>query len=100
MRDPNGIDLQSVDPDLSIDDQNPTGQHGVQDWEDYADAVNKWGEETVDSFGRGGAEATRESPTSPAFVPYFHPSNNLNVPFIVGIVAVFVVLLIVFLPRG
>lgn len=98
-RDPNNIDLQSTDPDLSVDDQNPAQQHGVTDLLDYADAVDKWGEDVVDAYGRGGAEGTRQSSSKTRNTPYFHSRNNLNAPFIIGMIAVFVVLLIVFVPR-
>ena len=104
MRDPNGIDLQSVDTDLSVDDQNPAQQNGVTDLEDYASAVDQWGEDVVEAFGRGGAEGSRTSSSTGSSrigsTSYFHPRNNLSAPFLIGLIAVFFVLLIVFVPNG
>jgi len=97
--DPNGIALQSVDPDLATDDQNPAMQGGIDGLLDYAEAVNRWGEDIADAFGTNPAVARpgRSAPSGGIPAPYFHPAaTRTTTPFVVAMVLTIVILLIVF----
>jgi len=98
MRDPNNIDLQSVDPDLQTDDQNPAQQGGVDDLLGYSDAVDRWGEDIVNAFGTNMPAVARSSVSKAKAQPYFHPATRMTTPFVVAGVLVLVILLIVFMP--
>lgn len=101
MRDPNNIDLQSVDPDLSIDDQNPTEQSGVDDLQDYASAVQSWGSDIVEGVTGGAPSPATGRFSSPASctVPLFHQSHRITTPFIVAALLTVLILVIVFIPK-
>jgi hypothetical protein len=98
-RDPNGIALQSVDNDLSVDDQNPAMQGGFDQLADYADAVTEWGEEIVEEMGRGGAVASRFTSNPLRQPSFYHPQNRLNTPFVVAGLLTLVILILVFVPK-
>jgi hypothetical protein len=102
-QDPNGIALQSTDPDLSVDILNPAQQHGVDEWENYADAVNQWGEDVVDDQmvqGVGRATITATGYPQAIYQSYFHPSHRMATPFIVALGVTIVILILVFIPKG
>jgi hypothetical protein len=97
--DPNNIDLQSTDPDLSVDQQGVAQDNGVGDLEDYASAVTQWGEEIVDVVTGGGpAPSTGRftQPKQPA--PTLHPAHRITTPFMVAALVTIVILVIVFIP--
>src|SRR5271163_275763 len=98
MKDPSNIDLQSVDPDLSVDEQREN-DGGATDLMDYASAVSQWGEDSVqytNAIASEVSQVSRRPNMRPE--PIFHPTHSVKMPFIVAGVLVVVILLIVFIP--
>jgi hypothetical protein len=100
MKDPNNIDLQSVDPDLSVD-QDLDNDGGATDLEDYAAGVQQWGQDTVEMTTTVASTVSniRRRPTFPG-EPVFHGTHQIKTPAIVAGIMIAAILLLVFLPIG
>jgi hypothetical protein len=96
MRDPNGIALQSVDPELSVQYDADSGASDLSDW---ASSVDSYGEATSEILveGGGGYSAPVAKPCQKRPGIAFHNSKRISTPFMVcaGIAVVIVVLILI-----
>lgn len=99
-RDPNGIALQSVDPDLSVQYGVDSGAGDLMDW---ASSVVQFGEDATEvlASGGGGYSQPAPAPCAPRRRLAFHPAKRMTTPFTVaGVVAVLIIVIVLFPTKG
>lgn len=101
-RDPNGIAMQSVDPDLASQGDDLT-DGGASDLMDFGTSVMQWGEDSTDALLSLGGTVSPKAPSRPpksCQPARFHASTRITTPFTVAAVVCVLILVVVLIPSG